>query len=133
MHTPTIAAILAASLAGPSMAQDAPDFFTATTPPPVLGPLLQTYGALNGEASELDTRTRELIASAVRIELVFTACLIAAPETCRERNVVFADNATPMICLTNAQVELAKWSESHPGWRVTRWKCRSVNHAATET
>ena len=64
------------------------------------------------------------------IELVFTACLIAAPEDCRERSLVFAANVTPMMCLTNAQVELARWNVEHPKWQVARWKCRHVAHAS---
>lgn len=28
------------------------------------------------------------------------------------------------------QVELAKWSESHPKWRIEKWKCQKAGEVA---
>ena len=64
------------------------------------------------------------------IELVFTACLAAAPAECRESSLTFAGDVTPMACLMNAQGELARWGEAHPKWRIACWRCRHAAHAA---
>ena len=60
------------------------------------------------------------------IELLFVACLSTAPDQCEERSMIFTD-APPMACMMGAQPELAKWTETHPAFRVTGWKCRMVN------
>lgn len=59
------------------------------------------------------------------IELVFTACLLAAPDRCEERALQYVDIRSPMACVMGAQPELAKWVEAHPKWRVARWACRA--------
>lgn len=66
------------------------------------------------------------------IELLFMACLSRAPEQCQERSLLFTDS-TPMACMLEAQPELAKWTMSHPAFRVTRWRCRSVLKNERET
>lgn len=58
------------------------------------------------------------------IELLFTACLSAAPQECEERSMVFVD-VSPMQCMIGAQPELAKWQSTHPLFQVTEWKCQS--------
>lgn len=63
------------------------------------------------------------------IELIFTVCLVASPESCEERHLTFAEAMTPMQCLMGAQPELAKWSEAHPKWRIGKWRCRPVQTA----
>ena len=67
------------------------------------------------------------------IELVFVACLSTSPDVCRERNLTFMESITPMACLLRAQPELARWTETHPKWRVARWKCQDVSRRSTET
>jgi len=57
------------------------------------------------------------------IELVFIACLAAQPATCEERALTFVDTPGVMDCLFTAQPRLARWSESHPDWRIARWRC----------
>jgi len=66
------------------------------------------------------------------IELVFTACLVATPETCEDRHLTFAESLSPMQCLMGAQPELAKWSEAHPKWEIGKWKCRAVRTASRD-
>lgn len=58
------------------------------------------------------------------IELVFIACLLSAPDRCEERSLQYVNVSSPMACMMGAQPELARWLESHPRWRVTRWSCR---------
>lgn len=60
------------------------------------------------------------------IELVFVVCLSAEPATCERRSLQFAD-VTPTTCVLEAQPELARWVGEHPGWRVQRWTCRSMD------
>jgi len=58
------------------------------------------------------------------IELYFLACLAAEPTKCREHHLSYAENVTPMQCMTGSQAELAKWATSNPKWTVKRWGCR---------
>lgn len=58
------------------------------------------------------------------IELVFVACLLAAPDRCEEKALQFND-LTHTACVTGAQPQLARWSESHPKWTIARWTCRT--------
>lgn len=60
------------------------------------------------------------------IELVFTVCLVAAPETCEDRHLTFTENIGTRQCLIGAQPHLARWNEANPKWRIGRWKCRPV-------
>lgn len=59
------------------------------------------------------------------MELILSVCLIAAPATCREEAVNLGAEAPPlpMNCMIGAQPVIAEWSQSHPKWRVTRWRC----------
>ena len=67
------------------------------------------------------------------IELVFTVCMILKPMTCEERHLTYAATMSPMECLMGAQVELARWSEIHPKWRISEWRCRRVSTASRDT
>ena len=60
------------------------------------------------------------------IELVFVACLVTAPDQCRERSLTFTE-ITPQQCLMGAQPELAKWVSTHPNDRIKSWRCRAVS------
>ena len=77
------AACLAASLAVPAMAQDAPGYITETYPSHVYGPFLQSYGAMKGENASLDTKTHELIALAVAAQIPCTYCVYAHAKNAR--------------------------------------------------
>lgn len=59
------------------------------------------------------------------IELIFVTCLYAVPGDCRERSLVYLDRS-PRACVMAAQPELARWSETHPRWRIARWRCAPV-------
>lgn len=56
-------------------------------------------------------------------DLVLTVCLIAHPGDCRTERVNFTQGETAHSCMFLAPMEIARWSETHPGNRVTRWKC----------
>ncbi|MBU3031839.1 hypothetical protein [Paracoccus marinaquae] len=57
------------------------------------------------------------------IELIFTACLAAMPEHCRERTLLYTD-ITVNICMAQSQPVLAGWASDHPNWRIRTWTCR---------
>jgi hypothetical protein len=57
------------------------------------------------------------------IELVFTACLVAAPEACEERALTFLADTGPVACLVQAPPALAVWQEEHPAYTIAAWHC----------
>jgi len=63
------------------------------------------------------------------VELIFVACLMATPNECEERALVFVDISTS-TCVMGAQPELAKWVNTHPNWSVSRWKCQTVDQSS---
>lgn len=71
------AAVLAATLAAPLSAQEAPGFFTDTYPAHAVGAILEAQAVLEGEAAELDTKTRELISLGVAAQIPCEYCVYA--------------------------------------------------------
>lgn len=67
------------------------------------------------------------------IELIFIACLVSAPDRCEEKGLQFVDLPSPMACMMLAQPQLAQWAESHPRWRVAKWRCRYVGSEGQPT
>jgi hypothetical protein len=58
------------------------------------------------------------------IELVVSVCMIADPSRCKDVRLNFVEQSvSPRECLFNGQIEIAKWTETHPDWHVTRWAC----------
>ncbi|MCK0208707.1 hypothetical protein MWN33_11780 [Starkeya koreensis] len=59
------------------------------------------------------------------MELILSVCLIASPGTCREEPVPVGLESRPASfqCMIDAPVVIAEWSETHPKWRVTKWRC----------
>lgn len=61
------------------------------------------------------------------IELLISACLTAAPAPagkCRDFSLLFdAREMSVMTCMTQSQPLIALWSERHPDWQVSRWRC----------
>lgn len=72
-----IAGILAAGLAAPAVAQDAPAFFRDSLPEHAIGSMLQGYSTFLGEHAALDAKTRELIALAVSAQIPCEYCVYA--------------------------------------------------------
>jgi len=55
----------------------------------------------------------------------FTECLINDTSVCRNKELTFEGAIpTPQQCILYAAPELAKWSEAHPGWVVTKFGCK---------
>ena len=59
-------------------------------------------------------------------ELVFVACVIAAPETCEERSLAYVGRTDSFRCMVTAPQYLAGWVEEHPDWRIASWRCRDA-------
>ena len=63
------------------------------------------------------------------IVLAFVACLETVPDSCREFNLVFAEDMSPRVCTMQAQPMLAEWAATHPKWRIGRWRCTRAEDA----
>ncbi len=71
------------------------------------------------------------------IALVFIVCRLADPAACETKSLQLVEpldlRACAMgaqnlrACAMGAQIPLARWSEDHPGRRVARWRCRSLD------
>jgi len=59
------------------------------------------------------------------MELILSICLVASPGTCREEalSVSVEQVHVPMQCMMTAVPTIAEWSETHPKWKVLRWRC----------
>ncbi len=59
------------------------------------------------------------------IEVVALVCTMQSPLLCNDVNLVFAaESVTPQQCMMYGQMELAKWTVEHPGWKIVRgFKC----------
>ncbi len=82
----------------------------------------ETYSA-DAVAFRTLTEARIGASGGSMVELAFTACLSADPQTCREEVLIFLD--MPLrACTVRGQIELARWGAHHSGWTVRRWTCR---------
>ncbi len=59
------------------------------------------------------------------IEVVALVCSMQAPLRCKDVNLIFAgESVTPFQCFHYGQMELAKWTVEHPGWKIVHgFKC----------
>ena len=58
------------------------------------------------------------------IAILISACLVSNPGVCREHRLpLTVENADQMHCMLHAPAHFAQWTEEHPGWRITRWRC----------
>ena len=70
------------------------------------------------------------------LTLVFTICLFDDPKSCEQREMIVHEPISAMACLMSAPSELARWRETHPNWRIARWKCadnRPTDRSANTT
>lgn len=67
------------------------------------------------------------------LEIIASVCLMAEPGKCKDVHLTFAaesEAVTQQQCFMFGQIELAKWTEGHPDWRVARWSCRAAREIA---
>jgi hypothetical protein len=63
------------------------------------------------------------------IELLALVCTGAM--ACKDVSYTYdATQLSIMACMMGAQAELAKWTNEHPGWQVTKWSCGVVGRYA---
>lgn len=61
------------------------------------------------------------------IEIVFSACLIAFPASCKDIHLTYmAESVTPMQCMQYGQPHMAEWINVNPQWRIMRFRCEAV-------
>ena len=67
------------------------------------------------------------------IEIAAAVCMISSAQHCRDIVLSFeADDVTPVSCMMQGQIELAKWTEGHPNWRISAFHlqtCRKVRES----
>jgi hypothetical protein len=59
------------------------------------------------------------------LRLVFTVCMVTSPEHCEQRDMLVYERMSIMACMHGAIPEFAIWSQSHPDWRISRWRCEA--------
>lgn len=67
------------------------------------------------------------------IEIALTVCSILHGAACHDERLTFADEGqmiTPYACMIGGLSEIAKWSEAHPNWTVSRWRCGEAGRIA---
>ena len=58
------------------------------------------------------------------VELIVSVCLQTDASHCKDVRLNFTEqNISTQECLFQGQIEIAKWSESHPGWHIEKWQC----------
>lgn len=68
------------------------------------------------------------------MELILSICLLASPGTCREEAVPTSLErpSAPMQCMVGAMALIAEWSETHPKWKVLKWRCAAPGSAGRD-
>lgn len=61
------------------------------------------------------------------MELIYVICQLAAPNLCESHAIQFY-NASPMVCMVQAQAELAR--NVSEGWQVEHWACTADRREA---
>ena len=67
------------------------------------------------------------------LRLVFIVCMIDAPDTCEQREMLIYESMPVSACVMGAMPELAVWTETHPDWRIARWRCEDDRTAQRGT
>lgn len=58
------------------------------------------------------------------MELILAICLLGAPGDCREERLsISLEETAPMQCMIGAQQIIAEWAQTHPKWKVEKWRC----------
>ena len=56
--------------------------------------------------------------------ILLSVCLLSQPSACREERLSFSfEEANAFACMIRSQEKIAEWQQSHPGYRVSRWRC----------
>jgi hypothetical protein len=67
------------------------------------------------------------------IELVFSVCMLAQPQTCKDVHMTFLEQKVSAAqCMMNGQFQMAEWVNTHPEWKIERFKCQAVQTAGAD-
>ena len=65
------------------------------------------------------------------IEIAAAVCMLSAPGHCKDVRLSFeAESISTFACVTYGQMELATWTNDHPGWRIARYTYRPAGQVA---
>jgi hypothetical protein len=58
------------------------------------------------------------------MDMILAVCLLADLTRCREERInISVDPVGPHHCMMVSQPIIAEWTQAHPKWTVTRWRC----------
>jgi len=57
------------------------------------------------------------------LAIIISACLISDPAVCKDYKIPLLSGIDPTRCALYAPAHFGKWSNEHPGWRITKWRC----------
>ena len=60
------------------------------------------------------------------LAIIIQACLVANPGTCKAHHIPIMSGGNTYRCAMRAPAKFARWSETHPGWKIKRWRCGVV-------
>jgi hypothetical protein len=56
--------------------------------------------------------------------ILMSICLLSNPSHCREERLSFSfEEANAVTCMVRSQEKIAEWQQSHPDYRIDRWRC----------
>ncbi|MBS7544666.1 hypothetical protein [Ancylobacter oerskovii] len=56
------------------------------------------------------------------MELIMSICLLASPDACKVETLSLSGEK-PSQCIMEAPAIIAEWVETHPKWKVVKWRC----------
>lgn len=63
------------------------------------------------------------------VELLALVCTLMG--SCKDVSYTYDAQSIGMLgCMLGAQQQLAKWTETHPGWQVKKWSCGKAGRFA---
>ena len=65
------------------------------------------------------------------VALILTVCSISDAKDCRTEELLFESHGSLRNCMFEAVPYIASWTETHPKWKVARWKCGMPGGAET--
>lgn len=60
------------------------------------------------------------------LAIILSACMASNPGVCKDYKISLDPSIDPASCMVNAPPYFAEWAESHPGWTITKWRCRTA-------
>ncbi|MEL7173620.1 MAG: hypothetical protein AAFU72_08210 [Pseudomonadota bacterium] len=62
------------------------------------------------------------------MELIVIACLLSAPETCKEHRLrLTLEGGDAGQCMYSSPPRVARWQVMNRNWKVERWYCAMVS------